>query len=75
MISPEDLSLTALANFPQEMNWTDRRVHQSQFFGNGRNFEKTDICYRCGNEGHKSTHCQEKRAPEAKIREIQAMNF
>ena len=60
MIKSEDLTLAALANFPEQENWKDKRVHQSQiFFGNGfrngqyfRNDEKKFICHKCGEEGH-----------------------
>lgn len=72
-LSPHDLSLSALAYFPQEDNWIDSKMHQQHnnqmSSGNGggygnRNQPGKIICHRCGKEGHKSTYCQEDKITE-----------
>lgn len=58
MISDTELALSILANFPEAENWTDRNAGVTSLLP----FQKPVVsvrCHRCGQEGHKSTYCQE----------------
>ncbi len=55
----QDISsnLHILANFPEDNNWSDKKVSQQQ----NRSMQQMDKvrCHRCGRENHKSTYCME----------------
>ena len=62
MVSPQDMELTIIAKFAAEENWIDKskisnlNAPDPNMYGGPR---VQVICNRCGEDGHKSTYCQE----------------
>jgi len=67
--------LTALANFPEEENWTDKLAVAALTGQNLLPFQKPMMnvrCHRCGDTGHKSTYCQEDQITQDDLNRILA---
>jgi hypothetical protein len=70
LINPQDLSLSVLGNHPLEEDWIDKFNHYSKHSvpNYTRQFDQQlIICHRCGEEGHKSTFCQEEKISEEEL--------
>lgn len=68
MLSPQDMSLSVIANLPQEFNWPQGHstvIPSVQKYG-----AQKIVCHKCGVEGHKSTYCQEEKLNERELAEI-----
>jgi hypothetical protein len=55
MLSPQDMSLSQIANFPPEFNWPQGHstvIPSVQKYGSQK-----IVCHKCGVDGHKSTYC------------------
>ena len=75
MIALQDLSLSRLANFPANFNWVDGTLTQIMRTPNYvKKFDKSVICFNCGELGHKSTYCQEQKMPQEQISSIVEQN-
>lgn len=71
LISPQDMQLMILANFPQDENWIDNKLHLQNVMPSGPRGGMIDfnkpICHRCGSEGHKSTYCQDDKIEQEQL--------
>jgi hypothetical protein len=78
MVSPHDLELAIVANFCNEENWIDKskisNLNQPAQFMSGGPPRVQVICHRCGQEGHKSTYCQEPKISQERLNEIRNAN-
>lgn len=64
-INPMLLSLMELGKHPKEEDWVDRfNIFAKQHQAIQRPYDQLIICHRCGEEGHKSTFCQEEKISE-----------
>ena len=60
-------SLKEIANFPEAENWIHHQM--SGYYGRMalKPGQKPTICHNCGQEGHKSTYCQEEKIDRAEL--------